>query len=152
MSQICRLHRHSISRMPRNLRPKRSQFSSCDACRQSRVACDASSQGHQIGQVNWDSSCSRCSKRKHACTFEVWKTISACDVSVLGHYINRNSPSAVGKQCENIAQRTCSYETFFRPIYSVRPSNYCQTKRYFASNCGIEPTHYAIERDVSAMV
>lgn len=50
---------------------RRKQFSSCDACRRSRLSCDASKRGHQAGQVRWDGSCSRCSRKGHRCTFEV---------------------------------------------------------------------------------
>ena len=50
---------------------RRTQFSSCDACRHSRVACDASKHGYRPGKVRWHGECSRCSVRKRACTFEV---------------------------------------------------------------------------------
>jgi len=53
--------------MPHKPTARRCQFSSCDACRQSRVACDASKQHHN-GRRD---PCSRCAKRKRACTFEV---------------------------------------------------------------------------------
>ncbi|KAF2796717.1 hypothetical protein K505DRAFT_406193 [Melanomma pulvis-pyrius CBS 109.77] len=56
--------------MPRNAAPRRTQFSSCDACRHSRVACDASKFGHQASKATWRGSCSRCSRRKRPCTFE----------------------------------------------------------------------------------
>ncbi|KAH7088478.1 hypothetical protein FB567DRAFT_524458 [Paraphoma chrysanthemicola] len=55
---------------------KRSQFSSCDACRRSRVACDASRKRRQSIPSTWGQSCSRCLKRKRVCTFE-WMTKSA---------------------------------------------------------------------------
>ncbi|KAI1049001.1 hypothetical protein LB506_004891 [Fusarium annulatum] len=49
--------------MPAGLVTRRTQFSSCDECRRSRVACDAqSSEG--------TSSCTRCRNRHHACTFK----------------------------------------------------------------------------------
>ncbi|CVK97093.1 uncharacterized protein FMAN_11313 [Fusarium mangiferae] len=49
--------------MPAGLVTRRTQFSSCDECRRSRVACDAqSSEGA--------SSCTRCRNRHHACTFK----------------------------------------------------------------------------------
>jgi len=53
--------------MPHKSTSRRCQFSSCDACRQSRVACDASKQHHN-GRRD---PCSRCARRKRACTFEV---------------------------------------------------------------------------------
>ncbi|KAI0014121.1 hypothetical protein F4779DRAFT_207354 [Xylariaceae sp. FL0662B] len=56
--------------MPNNPSQRRTQFSSCDACRRSRVACDASKLGHQLNQARWTGSCSRCSLRKRPCTFE----------------------------------------------------------------------------------
>ncbi|KAI1075481.1 hypothetical protein F5B20DRAFT_573462 [Whalleya microplaca] len=56
--------------MPNNSSQRRTQFSSCDACRRSRVACDASKLGHQIGESRWTGSCSRCSLKKRLCTFE----------------------------------------------------------------------------------
>ncbi|KAI5918816.1 hypothetical protein F4810DRAFT_550491 [Camillea tinctor] len=58
------------SRMASILPQRRTQFSSCDACRRSRVACDASKFGHQPGSVRGGGSCSRCSLRKQPCTFE----------------------------------------------------------------------------------
>lgn len=51
--------------------PRRTQFSSCDACRTSRVACDAARAGYVAGNPDWTGSCSRCSRRKRNCTFEV---------------------------------------------------------------------------------
>ncbi|KIV96030.1 hypothetical protein PV10_03612 [Exophiala mesophila] len=50
--------------------PRRTQFSSCDACRTSRVACDAIRAGYVAGNPEWKGSCSRCSRRKRNCTFE----------------------------------------------------------------------------------
>lgn len=50
---------------------RRTQFSSCDTCRQSRVACDASKFGYQPGEEGWNGSCSRCALRNRRCTFEV---------------------------------------------------------------------------------
>ncbi|KAF2870223.1 hypothetical protein BDV95DRAFT_75997 [Massariosphaeria phaeospora] len=56
--------------MPNNQSQRRVQFSSCDACRHSRVACDASKRGHRPDKARWRGYCSRCSRRKLACTFE----------------------------------------------------------------------------------
>ncbi|KAI1477103.1 hypothetical protein K445DRAFT_314360 [Daldinia sp. EC12] len=56
--------------MPSDASQKRTQFSSCDACRRSRVACDASKRGYQPGGVNWTGSCSRCALRRRPCTFQ----------------------------------------------------------------------------------
>ncbi|KAI8964567.1 hypothetical protein F5Y11DRAFT_315307 [Daldinia sp. FL1419] len=56
--------------MRNNSFQKRTQFSSCDACRRSRVACDASKRGYQPGKVDWTGSCSRCALRTQLCTFE----------------------------------------------------------------------------------
>ncbi|KAF2825634.1 hypothetical protein CC86DRAFT_446299 [Ophiobolus disseminans] len=54
--------------MPLQPKQKRLQFSSCDACRRSRVACDASKRNHQpLGRAG---SCSRCSRKSRTCTFE----------------------------------------------------------------------------------
>ncbi|TVY25550.1 Isoflavone reductase-like protein [Lachnellula hyalina] len=44
------------------------QYSSCDACRQSRVACDALKNGHQPG--GGGGSCSKCVARNVDCTFK----------------------------------------------------------------------------------
>ncbi|KAH8703254.1 hypothetical protein BGW36DRAFT_369051 [Talaromyces proteolyticus] len=49
---------------------RRTQFSSCDACRQARVACDASKNGYQPGETQWYGSCSRCLVKNQGCTFE----------------------------------------------------------------------------------
>ncbi|PKS06827.1 hypothetical protein jhhlp_006903 [Lomentospora prolificans] len=53
--------------MPSNLAPRRIQFSSCDACRRSRVACDAS-----VSSSGGESSepCTRCRSRHQPCTFK----------------------------------------------------------------------------------
>ncbi|KAI2602810.1 hypothetical protein GGR54DRAFT_469117 [Hypoxylon sp. NC1633] len=59
--------------MPDNSSQQRTQFSSCDACRRSRVACDASKLGHEPGDLRWTGSCSRCSLRQRPCTFEWMK-------------------------------------------------------------------------------
>ncbi|KAI0845642.1 hypothetical protein F5Y00DRAFT_255105 [Daldinia vernicosa] len=56
--------------MPSTSSQKRTQFSSCDACRRSRVACDASKRGYQPGKVSWAGSCSRCTLKRRPCTFE----------------------------------------------------------------------------------
>ncbi|KAI0382252.1 hypothetical protein F5Y04DRAFT_51517 [Hypomontagnella monticulosa] len=56
--------------MPPNPLERRTQFSSCDACRRSRIACDASKHGHQPGEARWSGSCSRCALKKRPCTFE----------------------------------------------------------------------------------
>lgn len=50
-----------IANMPNTRNQRRIQFSSCDACRRSRVACDASKRRNDL--------CSRCSRRKQPCTF-----------------------------------------------------------------------------------
>ncbi|KIW30868.1 uncharacterized protein PV07_02561 [Cladophialophora immunda] len=50
--------------------PRRTQFSSCDACRHSRLACDAARIGSGPGKPGWSGSCSRCRRRKRPCTFE----------------------------------------------------------------------------------
>ncbi|KAH7305201.1 hypothetical protein B0I35DRAFT_400396 [Stachybotrys elegans] len=46
---------------------RRTQFSSCDDCRRSRVACDASAAGAADGQLG---RCSRCKDRNRTCSFE----------------------------------------------------------------------------------
>lgn len=68
-----RRSREAVSRVGTLTRSaqRRTQFSSCDDCRRSRVACDASNFGHQPGQVTWRGSCSRCTTRQRPCTFEV---------------------------------------------------------------------------------
>ncbi|SPO00307.1 uncharacterized protein DNG_03152 [Cephalotrichum gorgonifer] len=45
---------------------RRTQFSSCDECRRSRVACDASAPGVPPGS----GSCTRCRNRRRPCTFK----------------------------------------------------------------------------------
>jgi hypothetical protein len=62
-----------IAQMQHDSKLKRSQFTSCDSCRQSRVSCDASKQGRQPNHVSWRGPCSRCVRRKRPCTFQVWK-------------------------------------------------------------------------------
>lgn len=57
--------------MPRSSASRRTQFSSCDACHRSRVACDASKMGHQPGHARSGGSCSRCLLKKRDCTFKV---------------------------------------------------------------------------------
>lgn len=52
---------------------RRTQFSSCDECRRSRVACDASTRSKTTSDDNEDEdvSCSRCLNRRKPCTFKV---------------------------------------------------------------------------------
>ncbi|KAH7139467.1 hypothetical protein B0J11DRAFT_516867 [Dendryphion nanum] len=59
--------------MPKLATQKRTQFSSCDACRRSRVACDASKHRRQLDRSKRSESCSRCSAKKRPCTFEWMK-------------------------------------------------------------------------------
>lgn len=62
---------NEAQKMPQQPVPKRTQFSSCDACRLSRVACDASKGGSRPDGLGSHDSCSRCRRRKESCTFEV---------------------------------------------------------------------------------
>ncbi|KAI1620301.1 hypothetical protein EDD37DRAFT_173848 [Exophiala viscosa] len=55
--------------------PRRTQFSSCDACRNSRLACDAARVGYDPNLTEWAGSCSRCTRRKRPCTFEWMKEV-----------------------------------------------------------------------------
>uniref|UniRef100_A0A8H7NNM4 Zn(2)-C6 fungal-type domain-containing protein n=1 Tax=Bionectria ochroleuca TaxID=29856 RepID=A0A8H7NNM4_BIOOC len=55
--------------MQSELVTRRTQFSSCDECRRSRVACDASSRGQAEGSEE-PVSCTRCLKRQKPCTFK----------------------------------------------------------------------------------
>jgi hypothetical protein len=53
---------------------RRTQFSSCDECRKSRVACDASARGiagNEEDDKDDSVSCSRCLTRGRQCTFNV---------------------------------------------------------------------------------
>ncbi|KAK2008845.1 hypothetical protein LZ32DRAFT_694437 [Colletotrichum eremochloae] len=52
------------------MRSNRKQYSSCDGCRRSRVACNASQLGYRPGDSNWKSSCARCSRLKQPCSFQ----------------------------------------------------------------------------------
>lgn len=54
-----------------HLVPRRTQFSSCDACRKSRVACDAMKGRSALTSPTWMNSCTRCQNRGRHCTFEV---------------------------------------------------------------------------------
>ncbi|KUJ17915.1 uncharacterized protein LY89DRAFT_668128 [Mollisia scopiformis] len=67
-------------------RPRRKQFSSCDACRQSRVACDATKRGHQPNQTTWNGACSRCLSRNRKCTFKVQKSSLVSMFLLANHY------------------------------------------------------------------
>lgn len=60
--------------MDRNKIRRRKQFSSCDACRQSRVGCDAA-QGHGSTNNATLFSCTRCASRNKLCTFEVGRAL-----------------------------------------------------------------------------
>ncbi|QGA17429.1 hypothetical protein EYB26_005100 [Talaromyces marneffei] len=53
-----------------HLVPRRTQFSSCDACRKSRVACDAMKGRSALTSPTWMNSCTRCQNRGRHCTFE----------------------------------------------------------------------------------
>lgn len=64
---------HCLQRnvMTRNdLTPRRVQYSSCDQCRKSRVACDAG-RDRRMGDASEPTTCSRCLHRGHECTFNV---------------------------------------------------------------------------------
>lgn len=51
---------------------RRTQFSSCDECRRSRVACDATARAKNRPDVDPASvSCTRCLNRRTPCTFKV---------------------------------------------------------------------------------
>ncbi|KAF5011991.1 hypothetical protein FDECE_1931 [Fusarium decemcellulare] len=54
--------------MPGNLVTRRTQFSSCDECRRSRVACDANSRN--VRAVGAPAPCTRCRNRYRSCTFK----------------------------------------------------------------------------------
>ncbi|KAH8688706.1 hypothetical protein BGW36DRAFT_392055 [Talaromyces proteolyticus] len=56
--------------MHENLVPRRTQFSSCDACRRSRVACDAMKGRSALTSAAWMNACTRCLNRGRQCTFE----------------------------------------------------------------------------------
>ncbi|CAH0048398.1 unnamed protein product [Clonostachys solani] len=58
-----------VATMQAELVTRRTQFSSCDECRRSRVACDASSRG-QPEDSEEPVSCTRCLKRQKPCTFK----------------------------------------------------------------------------------
>lgn len=57
-----------------DLPPRRKQFSSCDACRNSRVGCDAFRKRTKSGQTI--ETCSRCAYRNKTCSFQVSFTLS----------------------------------------------------------------------------
>lgn len=56
--------------MPAIKPQRRKQFSSCDACRKSRVACDAMQK--KSADKESVATCSRCKSRNRQCTFEVF--------------------------------------------------------------------------------
>ncbi|KAF7551446.1 hypothetical protein G7Z17_g5011 [Cylindrodendrum hubeiense] len=53
--------------MPERLVARRTQFSSCDECRRSRVACDARSRRNAVDDLS--APCTRCLNRNRSCTF-----------------------------------------------------------------------------------
>lgn len=55
--------------------PRRVQFSSCDECRKSRVACDAGRARRNREDPQELLYCTRCTNRKLQCTFEVGQPI-----------------------------------------------------------------------------
>lgn len=55
--------------MPEPLVARRTQFSSCDECRRSRVACDAHSRRTTVDDLS--APCTRCLNRNRSCTFNV---------------------------------------------------------------------------------
>uniref|UniRef100_A0A093XSM8 Putative transporter C11D3.18C n=1 Tax=Talaromyces marneffei PM1 TaxID=1077442 RepID=A0A093XSM8_TALMA len=59
-----------------HLVPRRTQFSSCDACRKSRVACDAMKGRSALTSPTWMNSCTRCQNRGRHCTFEVANSLN----------------------------------------------------------------------------
>jgi hypothetical protein len=62
----CTLHR--LGNMQSNAVARRTQFSSCDECRRSRVGCDALSRSNETGDSS--ASCTRCLNRNQQCTFK----------------------------------------------------------------------------------
>ena len=54
---------------------RRKQFSSCDACRKSRVACNAM-RGRSARGMTSVATCTRCATRNRSCTFEVEDPLS----------------------------------------------------------------------------
>ncbi|KID74303.1 uncharacterized protein G6M90_00g082710 [Metarhizium brunneum] len=57
--------------MQANVVARRTQFSSCDECRRSRVGCDALSRSNETGDSA--ASCTRCLNRNQQCTFKWMK-------------------------------------------------------------------------------
>lgn len=54
--------------------PRRKQFSSCDSCRKSRVACDALRRRSVDGETGV-AACTRCTTRNRTCSFEVGRLL-----------------------------------------------------------------------------
>ncbi|KAJ3459941.1 hypothetical protein MRS44_016014 [Fusarium solani] len=77
-----------------NLVTRRTQFSSCDECRRSRVACDAQSR-NAAGEAA--GSCTRCRNRRRSCTFK-WlqeaKTSASGGVKRRGRRQTASHPSS----------------------------------------------------------
>lgn len=63
--------RHACRMQGNGVQRRRTQFSSCDECRRSRVACDAGRAHRDTTATDALLSCTRCIKRGHKCTFEV---------------------------------------------------------------------------------
>jgi hypothetical protein len=61
--------------MPGGLVTRRTQFSSCDECRRSRVACDAA-QSRNAAAGEAPASCTRCRNRHKSCTFKVMQSLN----------------------------------------------------------------------------
>ncbi|KAI0129818.1 hypothetical protein BJ170DRAFT_681310 [Xylariales sp. AK1849] len=76
--------------MDSSAKPRRTQFSSCDTCRQARVACDASKTGYRPGETRWAGSCTRCFVRNRRCTFEWIRDMKKSSLQ-----LHRNSKSQI---------------------------------------------------------
>ncbi|KAH6663216.1 hypothetical protein B0J14DRAFT_553190 [Halenospora varia] len=107
------------------MRASRRQFSSCDACRQSRVACDASKLGHQPGQTDWGGSCSRCLSWNRKCTF-AWI---------------KKSPSRLRKDKNSrsvpaVAESLVSYQSSDHAVVEQPPNSQRNSADTSSSNAG----------------
>lgn len=64
---------------------RRTQFSSCDECRRSRVACDSQNRRSVTGKAS--ARCTRCRNRDRACTFKVRSRLKPLRGNSSNHHV-----------------------------------------------------------------
>ncbi|KAK7215872.1 hypothetical protein V2G26_003875 [Clonostachys chloroleuca] len=100
--------------MPDRLVTRRTQFSSCDDCRRSRVACDAQSRRNVVAELSGP--CTRCLNRNRACTFKWIQDAKA------GASNKHATPSGTRGRCERTSHRLIDQASTEESISAITPA------------------------------